>query len=118
MIERVARAMAGYFCPYFDEIPKDKLDRREKMAAGDRLALITDITQDDLLDAACAAIEAMREPTKAMLAAAVPEPNHLYGVGGRGDEYQRQMKVAVVVERAALSTQYEAMITAALDPST
>lgn len=50
--EEVARTMAGYFCPFFDEIPKDKVDQRLARRYGDKFALLTDVTQEELLQAA------------------------------------------------------------------
>lgn len=58
----------------------------------------------------------LREPTEEMLAAAVPEPTHLYGEGSRGAEYQRDMKAAVAIERAVLASQYHAMLDAISPP--
>lgn len=64
-----------------------------------------------------AVLQALREPDEAMLAAAKPEPTHLYGEGNRGADYQAQMKVAVSIDRQVARQIWQAMIDAALSPS-
>ncbi len=57
-------------------------------------------------DAAAEMALVPREPTEAMLEAAVPEPTHLYGEGERGADYQRDMKAAVLIERMAFRSKW------------
>jgi hypothetical protein len=61
-----------------------------------------------------AAIEAMRDPTDAMLVHVSREPVHLYDEGERGAEYQRQMAAAVAVDRMVRRQQWRDLIDAAL----
>lgn len=62
MVVRVARAIAGHFGPEFDELPVDRKAQRLSIRQGDAYC----DHQAEMLDAARAAIEAMREPTEAM----------------------------------------------------
>lgn len=61
MVEKVARAIADHVGPGFDAMLKDgsELRREALMARAD----INDLTQCDMLDAARAALEAMRDFT-------------------------------------------------------
>lgn len=52
----------------------------------------------------------LMEPSEGMLSAAKPEPSHLYGKDGRGEEYMAQMKIAVQVDRMAVASEFRAMI--------
>lgn len=59
MVARVARALAGHFGPEYDQIPVDRANLRHQIAEG----FVWDCNtpkQDDLKQAARAAIEAMR----------------------------------------------------------
>lgn len=67
-------------------------------------------------DLALAVLQAMREPTEAMLKAVIPEPTHLYGTGARGEAYQSSMKTACIAQRCALANNWQTMIDEALDP--
>jgi hypothetical protein len=60
-----------------------------------------------------AAIEAMREPTPDMLAAAKPEPVHLYP--DRDESYRTSMRAAVTADQLAARQQWRDMIDAALE---
>ena len=57
-------------------------------------------------------IEAMREPTEAMLASAVKEPVHLYA--GRANGYVNSMKAATAADRMAARQRWQDLIDAAL----
>lgn len=68
------------------------------------------------LKAAQAAIEAMREPTVEMLAAAAPYPEHL--VIERNDvNYTNSMQAATAGDRMTARSKYQTMIDAALPQS-
>lgn len=67
MLERVARAMAGHFGQNFDDLPKDKQDRRDRLRSTQDY--VPDHDQSDVLEAARAALEAMLEPSIDMCAA-------------------------------------------------
>ncbi len=73
MIVRVGRSLAGHFGPLFDDLPKDRIEQR----AWAREGRAVENTQADLLDAARAAIEAMREPDYAMWRAAAGETSYV-----------------------------------------
>ncbi len=88
--------------------------RRHKFMRSGRLSVLdpTNITEEELGEAR-AAIEAMAEPTDAMLSAAVPLPVHL--IKERNDEtYTRDMNVAATVERMAFRSRWQDAIAAAL----
>lgn len=81
------------------------------MAFGD---LSDDGYEQVKLRIARAVLQAIREPTSEMLAAAKPEPTHLYGEGNRGADYQAQMKAAVQVDRTVARQDWQAMLDSAL----
>ena len=58
LIEAMACEMAGHFGPLFEELPKDKKELRAQRRVGDFTA---DHTQEDMQDAAQAALAAIRE---------------------------------------------------------
>ena len=95
MIERVARAISGHFGPVFDDLPKDRKAQRLSIRQGDAYC----DTQDDMLEAARAAIEAMREPTERMVQAGWATN------GYRGDmtkaEWSAMIDVALGAETAS-----------------
>ena len=57
-------------------------------------------------------LEAMQEPSPAMLAAVVNEPTHLYGMDGRGAEYERDMKNALAIDRLVRRQEWQDMLDA------
>lgn len=65
MIENMARAIAGHFGPEFDALPKDKAERINR----NRMGEMFDDSQEDVLDAAKAALQALMEPTPGMVEA-------------------------------------------------
>lgn len=67
----------------------------------------------DWLVEARAAIEAMREPTDAMLAATVPFPEHLVRERNAPD-YEKRMAAATLAERMGVRSEWQQMIDAAL----
>ena len=67
------------------------------------------------VEPARAVIEAIREPSEGMVEAVVEEPTHLYGQGGRDEQYQRDMCAAVAAERFALANRWGHMIDALLE---
>lgn len=68
MIEKVARAIAGHYGKEFDDCPKDYKEGRKLYRAGK--VDLSDVNQDEHMEAAKAAIEAMEIPTKDMISAA------------------------------------------------
>jgi hypothetical protein len=71
------------------------------------------LTKEQLNLAACAAIEAMRQPTADMLCAAVPYPLHL--VVERADaRYTGAMEAATMADRITARQTYYDLIDAAL----
>lgn len=95
--EKVARAIA--IRNYPSGTPSDI----EDMAEG---------FMDDADAAIAAVLEAMQEPSETMLAAVVNEPTHLYGMDGRGAEYERDMKNAFAIDRLMKRQEWQAMLTA------
>jgi hypothetical protein len=109
MIERVARAMCKEISGR-DADDKDGgphplgtwLDPVERWWTG-------------YIDAARAAIAAMREPTEAMLAAAVQFPDHLRAEHpDKDDQWHAAMWAATKAEQMGLSQRWQDMIDAAL----
>ena len=95
MIERVARAIC-------------------KRQTGIRSGYET-FSQNDI-ELARAAIEAMREPTKTMLAATVPFPEHLVFQRDAPD-YEKRMAAATLADRMGVRSDWQTMIDAALSRS-
>ena len=103
MVERVARAIAERNGDNYDEIPKHKPDWTQSggMFAG-RFRDVNEPYQTDYEDMAEAAIEAMREPTEAMLKAGdVPGWDDSVTVGHSAEVWEAMIS-------AALSTPPEA----------
>jgi hypothetical protein len=127
MVERVAMAIAKENGDDFDAIPKDKPDwtAQRGIFAG-RSRDINEPFQCDYLGQARAAIEAMREPTVDMLAAAYPcSANEEFSHGDKvlgaacclklgGGADIGLLEGEAVKQAAFLSRDYRAMIDAAL----
>lgn len=83
MVERMARAIAGHFGPEFDDLPKDKAERINRNRVGEMF----DDSQEDVLEAAKAALQALMEPTPGMVEAG----QQCEGFGGDGGQIYTAM---------------------------
>lgn len=103
VVERVARALARrHYVVRFGLSPDHP-----------QVQMNVDGSWQIFADDAVTSIEAMREPSEEMLAAAVPYPASLV-IERNDDEYTRNMKVATTIERLAMRSRYQTMIDTAL----
>lgn len=109
LLERAARVLADAMGDNFDHAFTSKSEwnaaRGEK---GGRYRDINEPMQHDYIDGVRAVIETIREPTQAMLAAAVPYPAHLEA--GRSEVFARNMLAATEAERLTAGTTWRDIV--------
>lgn len=87
MVEVVARALAGHFGPFYDDLPRNRLQLREWQRIGQRW----DHSQEDMRDAALQVIKSMREIEIPVQQAG----GKLLGAYMRDTEYHYPVKTAI-----------------------